>query len=119
MSTTTTHYRKGSRHLSPQSLDNGWAGASLDEVEGFVTEQRLHQGTEVVDQTMFFVVDEQDMAGETCVLGVLRYEDDSSEDEGESGGRYDRVRMPWDEAEILRVNVGVGNMQFEDFFVRD
>ncbi|KAK0263747.1 hypothetical protein LTR91_008510 [Friedmanniomyces endolithicus] len=68
---------------------------------------------------MFFVVDEQDMAGETCVLGVLRYEDDSSEDEGESGGRYDRVRMPWDEAEILRVNVGVGNMQFEDFFVRD
>ncbi len=103
----------------PPSLDNGWAGARLDEVEEFVTDQRLHHGVEAVNQTMYFVVDERGMADETCVLGVLRYEDDSSGDEGECGRRYDRVRMPWDEAEIVLVNVGVGNMELRDFVDRE
>lgn len=63
---------------------------------------------------MFFVVGERAMKDETCVLSVQRYHDDCKGSGEESARLYDRVRVPWDEAEIVLLKLGVGNMQFGD-----
>jgi hypothetical protein len=121
---------------------NAWAGASIEEVETFATQELDSTASPQAHVSFFLVLDEQGVEDHT-VLCVAKDEPEDSDDEdnndssdqfGEAGRqkdsqpaspykkaigdaimRYNKVRMPWYAAYSFCANLGESNMGFEEF----
>lgn len=92
----------------PISTDNAWAGASLEDVEGYCADLS-RCGVVGANPGLFVVVDEDSLRNEECVLveEVYRWEEDGTV-------RFWKMRVPWDQLFITWCQLDVANMSFEE-----
>lgn len=95
------------------ALENGWAGASLADVEGFCVDMgRGAPGAQPMGQ-MYIAVDEDGMREGNCVLShracVVEGE------EFRSTEAFNKMRVPWEKAEGPWGIMEIGEMSLEDF----
>jgi hypothetical protein len=90
--------------------ENAWSGASLQDIEAYCL--NLERG-EQKGAALFVVVDSEGLKNKTCILASLPevYYDDP----GAFGGKYDKVRVPWDDVYMIWCNLDIANMNFEEF----
>jgi hypothetical protein len=129
------------------NFDNPWAGASIEEVETFAMHELESIASPQAHVSFFLVLDEQGIKDHT-VLCVAKDEPEDSDDannddddddrdgetdveensqpacqgpkpNGDSGVRYNKVRMPWHAAYSFCANLGESNMGFEEFCDQD
>jgi hypothetical protein len=123
---------------------NAWAGASIEEVETFATQELDSVVSPEAHVSFFLVLDDQGVKDHT-VLCVAKDESEDSDndagyddqDEGDeeqqatqsacrgskpkecAAVRYNKVRMPWYSAYLFCANLGEANMGFEEFCDQD
>jgi hypothetical protein len=90
--------------LSSSSLDNAWAGAALEDVEGFCMD---------LDETMYVVVDSTGAQAHSCILGHRAI--DAEAEEFIQLDRFDKMRVPWEKLYSPWCNLEIANMDFEEF----
>ncbi|KAK3642660.1 hypothetical protein LTR56_010708 [Elasticomyces elasticus] len=93
----------------PPMIYDGWTGASIAEVERFVTDQALNHRVHGINNTMYLLVDEQGMMDRTCVLGEQTHDwtDDGAID-------YNKVRLPWVDAYMIFATLEFANESFAE-----
>lgn len=118
--------RKYNGETSPpldSSLDNTWAGAAIEDVEGFCLDlQRSFEHSENnpgLDATLYVVVDSEGLKAHECVLGSRAsiYHEDTRQLEWIDNFR--KMRVPWDELYLTWCNLNIANMGWEDFAQED
>ena len=90
--------------------ENAWADANLKDIEAYCLNlERCEQK----GAGLFVVVDSEGLKNKTCILASLPevYYDDP----GAFGGKYDKVRVPWDDVYMIWCNLDIANMNFEEF----
>lgn len=123
---------------------NAWAGASIEEVETFATQELDSIVSPQAHVSFFLVLDDQGVEDHT-VLCIAKDEpedsDGDAEDDGQDKGdgeqedtqsacrgskltehaatQYNKVRMPWNAAYLFCANLGEANMGFEEFCDQD
>jgi hypothetical protein len=92
------------------SLENAWAGASLEDVEAFCLDLN-RRGP--YNPTLYVVVDSEGLQAHTAILGkqASSYE----EDEFRYLGYFMKMRMPQDSVYMVWCNLDISNMDFEDY----
>jgi hypothetical protein len=128
------------------NFHNAWAGASIDEVETFATQELDSIASPQAHVGFFLVLDEQGVRDHT-VLCVAKDESEESDNEGDENAadgdegigerkgsqpasrdlgpigdavtQYNKVRMPWHAAYSFCANLGESNMGFEEFCDQD
>ncbi|KAK8088810.1 GroES-like protein [Apiospora hydei] len=105
-------------------ISNAWAGASLSAIETFAEAVWNPGSANAIMPDLYLVVDEEGLAGKNCIVAqrICSFE------ENPSGGcethlagvhDYNRVRVPWDGAGTVFVNLSIANLGFEDFVEYD
>ncbi|KAM0723090.1 hypothetical protein Q7P37_001290 [Cladosporium fusiforme] len=111
-----------------QSLDNAWSGSNIANVEAFMLAQNKRLSTNPCS-CFYIALDDDGVATETCIIGERVMDKREEDDSGSSDktnersaasrhyftDRFQRMRVPWEEAQNIWVNRDVGNMDFEDF----
>ena len=113
---------------------NAWAGASIEKVEAFATQELDSIASPQAHVGFFLVLDEQGVDDRT-VLCVAKDKPEDRDDEGDDDDddqqkdskpfvdtvitRYNKVRMPWHAAYSFCANLGESNMEFEEFCDQD
>lgn len=101
--------------LSSSSLDNAWAGAALEDVEGFCMdlardEENLKRN---LDAGLYVVVDSTGAQAHSCILGHRAC--DAEAEEVIELDRFDKMRIPWEKLYSPWCNLDIANMNFEEF----
>jgi hypothetical protein len=92
--------------------ENAWSGAKLQDIEAYC--MQLGKGEdEQKGASLFVTIDSAGLKTETCILGSMP--DDDPESPGTFPGRYDKVRVPWDDVYTIWCNLDIANMNFEEF----
>ncbi|KAI5241309.1 hypothetical protein E4T43_05560 [Aureobasidium subglaciale] len=95
---------------------NKWSGATMEEIEKHCL--RLSQKEEETHcGPLFLVLDSEGIRTKTFVLGHLPYEYHDLDDPETWKGRFEKVRLPWDDTYIMWCNLDIANMGFEEFTV--
>jgi hypothetical protein len=98
------------------TFDNGWAGASLKDVEGFCLDMIHSDEMEMISPGLFVVVDEAGFEKREAILcerDVKEPEDD--EGEFEDLDSFAKMRVPWSELHSCWCNLNIANMGFDEF----
>jgi hypothetical protein len=90
--------------------ENAWADANLKDIEAYCL--NLERG-EQKGAGLFVMVDSEGLESKTCILASLP--EDYYDDPGAFGGKYDKVRVPWDDVYMIWCNLDIANMNFEEF----
>ena len=90
--------------------ENAWADANLKDIEAYCL--NLERG-EQKGAALFVVVDSEGLENKTCILVSLP--EDYYDNPGAFGGKYDKVRVPWDDVYMIWCNLDIANMNFEEF----
>jgi len=103
--------------LSSSSLDNAWAGAALEDVEGFCLDlaRDVENLKRNLDASLYVVVDSAGAQAHSCILGRRAHSYDEEEDVVSSLDRFDKMRVPWEKLYVPWCNLDIANMDFEDF----
>jgi hypothetical protein len=101
--------------LSSSSLDNAWAGAALEDVEGFCMdlardEENLKRN---LDASLYVVVDSTGAQAHSCILGLRAC--DAEAEEVIQLDCFDKMRIQWEKLYSPWCNLDIANMDFEDF----
>jgi hypothetical protein len=91
---------------------NVWMGATLEDIEAYCI--NVNRGD--YDQkgaNIFVIIDSEGIAGKTCILASMP--DAYYEDPSTFHGRYDKIRVPWDDLYMIWCNLDIANMNFEEF----
>jgi hypothetical protein len=110
---TGTQNHQDGTPLPLKSLpENVWTGATLEDVETYCLSLDCgddeHPGA-----SLFVVIDSEGLKNRTCVLASMP--DEHYETPGTFRGRYDKIRLPWDEFYAVWCNLDISNMNFEEF----
>ncbi|KAK4543991.1 hypothetical protein LTR36_004765 [Oleoguttula mirabilis] len=98
----------------PSEIYNGWSGARLSDIEGFMLDiakpwdSTENQG---FNSSIYIILDEKGLQDRTCVFAERRFDDEANE----LTDHFNKVRVPWSEVYIVFVNVNIGNVGFEDY----
>lgn len=94
---------------TPQNI---WTGADLKDIESYCI--NLKSGDDAPEAASLFVcLDSAGLETKTCILCSLP---DAYYDNPDSVcGRYDKVRVPWDDVYLIWCNLDIANMNFEEF----
>lgn len=87
-------------------LDNAWSGASTEDVESYCFD--YVQAGAPNDGHLFAILDAAAIESKTCILVNLPYPSTFR-------GKYNKVRVPWDEFYSMWCNLDIANMNFEEF----
>jgi hypothetical protein len=68
-------------------------------------------------QALFVVINSEGLENTSRVLASLL--DVFQENPGAFRGRYEKFRVPWDDAYLIWCNLEIANMNFEDFVEED
>jgi hypothetical protein len=97
------------------TFDNGWAGATLKDVEGFCLDM-IHSGEQDnISPGLFVVVDAagfEKREGILCERDVKEPEDD--EGEFEELDAFVKMRLPWEELYISWCSLSIANVSFDE-----
>jgi hypothetical protein len=92
--------------------ENVWTGTTLEDIETYCLSLNCgddeHPGA-----SLFVVIDSKGLKNRTCVLASMP--DEHYETPGNFRGRYDKVRVPWDDLYVIWCNLDIANMNFEEF----
>jgi hypothetical protein len=92
--------------------ENVWNCATLEDIETYCLSLSCgddeHPGA-----SLFVVIDSEGLKNRTCVLASMP--DEHYENSGTFRGRYDKIRLPWDELYNVWCNLDIANMNFEEF----
>lgn len=99
----------------PEDLSNEWIGSTLNEIESFVLD--LSRNSDGYIGGQFVVIDEEGLPSKTCILGDRVYDDEA--DPPARTDKFNKMRLPWDEAYIIWCNLELANMGFEEFTDED
>ena len=91
--------------------DNAWSGASTEDVESYCFD--YVQAGAPNDGHLFAILDAAAIESKTCILANLPYE--YYDDPSTFRGKYNKVRVPWDEFYLMWCNLDIANMNFEEF----
>ncbi|KAI4851849.1 hypothetical protein E4T44_01882 [Aureobasidium sp. EXF-8845] len=92
--------------------ENVWTGTTLEDIETYCL--NLNCGDdEHLGASLFVVIDPEGLKNRTCVLASMP--DERYETPGTFRGRYDKVRVPWDDLYMIWCNLDIANMNFEEF----
>lgn len=100
--------------LSEASLDNAWAGASLEDVEAFCLDVHRAAPFRYVETTQFLLVDSEALHAAESVIGCRRGKFTEEEDFFFLD-EFDKMRIPQDQVFSPWANFELGNMQFWEF----
>lgn len=92
---------------------NLWAGASIEEIETYCLERRRADQEDDRGWSLFVVLDSAGIESKTCVLGSLPEE--FLENPNDFEGRYEKVRVPWEDIYTVHSNLDIANMNWEEF----
>jgi hypothetical protein len=96
--------------------ENTWSGASLEDIEAYCLD--VEQGdNEQKGASLFVLIDSAGLESKTCILASLP--EDYYENPTAFRGRYDKVRVPWDDVYMIWCNLEIANMNFEEFVVEE
>jgi hypothetical protein len=97
------------------TFDNGWAGATLKDVEGFCLDM-IHSGEmDNISPGLFVVVDTagfEEREAILCERDVKEPEDD--EGEFEDLDSFAKMRLPWEDVYISWCNLSIANIGFAE-----
>ena len=94
--------------------ENAWTNANLEEIEAYCLDlQRGDTEDEQKGAGLFVVVDSEGLKNKTCILAGLP--EDYYEDPSAFRGKYDKVRVPWDDVYMIWCSLDIANMNFEEF----
>jgi hypothetical protein len=94
--------------------ENAWTNANLEEIEAYCLDlQRGDTEDEQKGAGLFIVVDSEGLENKTCILAGLP--EDYYENPSAFRGRYDKIRVPWDDVYMIWCNLDIANMNFEEF----
>ena len=94
--------------------EKAWADANLEEIEAYCLDlQRDVTEDEQKGANIFVMIDSEGLENKTCILASIP--DDYYEDPSTFRGRYDKVRVPWDDVYMIWCNLDIANMNFEEF----
>lgn len=92
--------------------ENVWTGATLEDITTYCLSLNCgddeHPGASV-----FVVIDSEGHKNRTCVLASMP--DEHYENLGTFRGRYDKLRLPWDELYAVWCDLDIANLNFEEF----
>jgi hypothetical protein len=113
----------GSNHLDATppaldaTLDNGWAGATLKDVEGFCLDI-IHSGEQNdIAPGLFIVVDAagfEKREAIICERDVKEPDEDDEDGEFENLDSFVKMRLPWSETYISWCNLSIANVGFDE-----
>lgn len=95
----------------PADLVNGWAGASIEDVEGFVLD--ADEAEEAF--SLFLVLDDKGVQDQTVIMAHRHYDDD----EDQTTKDFDKARVPWTSAYVMWCNLDIANADWEDYCEQD
>lgn len=95
----------------PANVSNGWAGASIEDIEGFVIDA---EKTEEMFNVIL-ILDDKGAADETVIVATRHYD----EDEEILLKDFDKARVPWSAAYVMWCNLDIGNMDWESYCEED
>lgn len=102
----------------PSSLDNAWAGATLEDVEAFCIDlKRNDDGKGMYNKSLFVVVDSTDVRAQTCILGERAIDEEA--DTFTWLDKFNKMRIPWDDLYVTWCNLDIANMNFDEFTHED
>lgn len=112
--------------LTAENFNNEWAGASVQEIERYVLEADS-TGIDGNEISLFLILDEQGVRDHTCIIAEAYDEWDDEADppkkipkeDREAKYDFNKYRAPWDETQIVYVNLNIANQGFEDFADED
>lgn len=100
------------------NLDNAWAGATIEDVEGFCLDiERANENGDNKSEdeaSMFIIVDSEALEKRECVL-ASRANIWGDDDEPVWLEKFTKMRVPWEELYAIWVNLELANMNWEEF----
>jgi hypothetical protein len=93
--------------------ENAWTGANLEDIETYCLDLKRSNDDEQKGASLFVVIDPEGLKNKDCVLASMP--DGINENPGACRGRYDKVRVPWDDVYMIWCNLDIANMNFEEF----
>ena len=92
--------------------ENVWTSANLEDIETYCMNVKRgddeHKGA-----NLFVTIDSAGIENKTCILASLP--DGYYENPDTFRGRYDKIRVPWDDLYMIWCNLDLANMNFEEF----
>jgi hypothetical protein len=109
---TTQNNEDGTPIPSKSPPENAWSGISLEDVEAYCLD--VEQGdNEQKGAGPFVLIDSAGLESKTCIMASLP--EKYYENPAAFRGRYDKVRVPWDDVYMIWCNLNIANMNFEEF----
>ena len=97
-----------------EDLSNEWQDSAQEEVEAFVLplnkDSAINEGGDV-NTSVYILLDEKGLEDKTCIVGERRFGDETEL----YADVFSKARVPWEEAQIMWVNLDISNMDFEDY----
>jgi hypothetical protein len=109
---TTQNDNKGTPLPLQSTPQNVWTGADLKDIESYCITLKSSDDAHKA-ANLFICLDSAGLETKTCILCSLP--DAYYDDPGSFCGRYDKVRVPWDDVYMIWCNLDIANMNFEEF----
>ncbi len=97
-----------------EDVSNEWHNSTLEEIEAFVfalNEPSDTNEAHLGETSVFLLLDEKGLQDKTCIVGERRYDDETDE----RTDFFNKVRVPWEECQVMWANLNIANMNFDDF----
>jgi hypothetical protein len=88
---------------------NAWISANLGDIESYCLDLKRDDNDEQTGANLFVLIDSAGLESKTCIPDYY-YDGPSA-----SLGKYDKVRVPWDDLYMIWCNLDIANMNFEEF----
>lgn len=85
----------------------------MENIEAYCLDLKRSDSNEQTGANLFVVIDSEGLENTSRAMASLP--DVFQENPGAFRGRYEKVRVPWDDAYLIWCNLEIANMNFEDF----
>ena len=89
----------------------------MENIEAYCLDLKRSDSNEQTGANLFVVIDSEGL--ENTSRALASFPDVFQENPGAFRRRYEKVRVPWDNAYLIWCNLEIANMNFEDFVEED